>query len=51
MGPQDVFTLTTPKRLLGPATGAGPNGACMRYRGHRISVTGWRRVIDRFPIT
>jgi transposase InsO family protein len=34
-----VLTLTATKRLLGTATGAGPNGGCMRYCGHRASET------------
>jgi hypothetical protein len=34
-----VRTLTATKRLLGTATGAGPNGGCMRYCGHRASET------------
>lgn len=34
-----VLTLTATKRLLRTATGAGPNGGCMRYCGHRASET------------
>jgi hypothetical protein len=34
-----VLTLTGTKRLLGKATGAGPNGGCLRYCGHRASET------------
>ena len=34
-----VLTLTATKQLLGTATGAGPNGGCMRYCGHRASET------------
>lgn len=33
-----VFTLTASKRLLSTATGAGPNGGCKRYCGHRTSA-------------
>mgnify|MGYP006197427471 CR=1 FL=1 len=46
-----VLTLTARKRLLGTATGAGPNGGCMRYCSHGRPRPGWRRVTDRFPIT
>jgi hypothetical protein len=34
-----VLTLTATKQLLGTATGAGPNGGCGRYCGHRASET------------
>ena len=34
-----MLTLTDTKRLLGTATGAVPNGGCMRYCGHRASET------------
>ncbi len=33
-----ALTLTATKRLLGTAAGAGANGACMRYCGHRASA-------------
>ena len=36
---QGVLTLTAAKRLLGTANGAGQNGGCTRYCGHRASAT------------
>lgn len=49
--PPCVLTLTVTKRLLVTATGAGPNGVCMRYCSHWRPRPGWRRVTDRFPNT
>lgn len=43
-------TLTSTKRQLGTVTGAGPNGGCTRYCGHRASATGGRPATDRFTI-
>lgn len=37
---EGVLTLTGTKQSLYPATGDGPNGGCMRYRGYGTSRPG-----------